>query len=329
MRFLAFGDISTARVYEANHLACAQCGLLIDDAWRYLCRNDGVAFVRRGCGVADGNADEGVGTAIVEEPFALVPDETLREDCAGSVLAALLEVCNGTEEGFVEPVEELKGIVPAEEHLSGCISARGVTWVAAAATCVLAVVDEHYAVFGDDCRRTTFCEGAVEVSFTGPCQIEEFFVGIYDGGPCDEVVACCATYPRLAPVHEVLAFAVYHYLCCLQASVFDFCDDGTRLAGKVGKLAVVCCAEAWAVVCPRLEVAACGYTQACCLTVPRCVYHDEEWLAVHFCLHHSRVFYAARPLVLLRDGRLVGVHDGRWRAIVHAQTILAFHQAYS
>ena len=59
------------------------------------------------------------------------------------------------------------------------------------------------------------------------------------------------------------------------------------------------------------------------------MYHDEEWLAVHFCLHHTRVFYAARPLVLLRDGRLVGVHDGRWRAIVHAQAILAFHQAYS
>jgi hypothetical protein len=63
--------------------------------------------MRRGLWVADGNADKRVGTAIIEEPLALMPDEAFRKDRSGSILTALLEVGNGTEERLVESVNEL------------------------------------------------------------------------------------------------------------------------------------------------------------------------------------------------------------------------------
>ena len=151
--------------------------------------------MRRDFWVADGNADKRVGTAIIEEPLALMPDEAFRKDRSGSILSALFEVGNGAEERLVESVNELKRVVLAEKHLPGCICAGCIARISVATTRILSIIYKYYAVLRDDRRRPTFRKATVEEAFSGPCQIEEFRVTIHDGCPRNEVVAGCSADP--------------------------------------------------------------------------------------------------------------------------------------
>ena len=325
-RTFALGSIAAAGVDEATHLARADTCLLTDDTLRHLHAEDRVAFVEGCCRVADCHADERIGTAVVEEPFTLMVDKPLGKDRAGRILSALLEGVHRPEEGFVEAVEEHERILSVEEHLPCCISVGGITAVAIIAAGVLAVVDKHDAICRTDCRRAALGEQTVEEPLARLHQIEQFLVCVHDGRPGDEVVARCAAHPALAPVHEVLLLAADHYLRGLQASVFHLCHDGPRLAEHIGELAVVCRAETRAVVRPRPQVATGGHAQTGNGTVPRREGHHVERLAVHFGLHYTRVLRAARPFVFLRDGRLVGVHDGRRRTVVYRDAVGTLHQ---
>ena len=56
--------------------------------------------------VANGYSNERIGTSIIEEPLVLMINETLRKDRSGSILSAFLKICNRTEKGFIESVNE-------------------------------------------------------------------------------------------------------------------------------------------------------------------------------------------------------------------------------
>ena len=102
-----------------------------------------------------------------------MPDEALGKDGACCILPATLKVGNGTEEGLVEAVNDLKRVLLAEEHLPGGVSVSRITGITIAATGILAVVNEYDAVIRKDCRRTALREHTVEEAFAGLCQVEQ------------------------------------------------------------------------------------------------------------------------------------------------------------
>ena len=111
--------------------------------------------------VIHSDADARVSAAVIEKPLILKKDQAFRKGCSGGILTALFPRFLWLEKRFVCAGYELLGIVGREQGLPigvrvGSNSRRSVD------RGVLAVVDEHNTVIGEQRWRSNFGERAVE-----------------------------------------------------------------------------------------------------------------------------------------------------------------------
>ena len=286
---------------EATEFAPSELRESVDHSFRYVLGNgaEGVAFGHL-IGIVDSHSDLGVGATVIEIPFPLEIGEALDEDCSVGILSGLLVGSHRAEEGTVETGNRLKRIFEAEEHLACGVGSAGERRVALHVGAVLSVINQHYTLVGNDCRRTAFRQVAVEVEVARLDEFLEVVVFSFnDGSPVHQIVGDGCIDCILAPVHQIFLLAVDFDLGGILVAIFvDFCHDGTRLAEEVFEFSAIGGEEGDAAFLPGHEVVGSGDCQAGGVAVPRRVGHHVKDGAVGFLRSHHAGILASAGAVL-------------------------------